>query len=118
MPAVHFYRAIADDKGGMTLLYHKDLFIGVLVQPGTTARGSLHPEKRNGNASMFPCLKQIAVSMAELLPGNDRDHDSFLSARTVRFSAGTRCGSGLTNQAQSTFSAPSPASTTIPMLIC
>src|SRR6266568_5278197 len=74
MPAIHFYRALTDSKGGMTLLYHKDLFIRVLAQPGTTARGSLHPEKRNGNASMFPSLKQIAVSMAELLSGNEVCH--------------------------------------------
>jgi hypothetical protein len=30
---------------------HKDLFVWMLVQFGTPARGGLHPEKRNGNAS-------------------------------------------------------------------
>src|SRR5947209_4964740 len=58
----------------MTLQYHKDLFIQMLVQAGTLTRCSLHPEKRNGNASMFPSLKQIAVSMAELFSGNDLFH--------------------------------------------
>src|SRR5216684_4912832 len=58
----------------MTLLDHKDLFIRLLVQPGATARGSLHPEKRNGNASMFPSLKEIGGSATELLSGNDLCH--------------------------------------------
>jgi len=74
VPTIHFYRVITYGKGSVTLQYHKDLFIRVLMQLGALARGCLHPEKRYGNVSMFPSLKQIAVSLAELLSGNDGFH--------------------------------------------
>jgi hypothetical protein len=31
----------------------------MLMQSGTLARGSVHPEKRNGNSSMFSSLKHM-----------------------------------------------------------
>jgi hypothetical protein len=72
VPTIYFYRVITHSKGCMSLQDHKDLFIRMLVQFRTLARRSLHPEKRNGNASMFTPLKQMA---RELFSGNDVFHD-------------------------------------------
>src|SRR5437762_10218000 len=71
VPVIYLYRMIPHGKGGMALQDHKDLFIGMLVQSGALTRRRLHPEKRNGNASMFSSLKQMA---RELLSGNDAFH--------------------------------------------
>src|SRR6266516_2866535 len=71
MPAIHFSRAITHGKSSMTLQDHKDLFIRMLVQSGALTRRRLHPEKRNGDTSMFSSLKQMA---RELLSGNDVSH--------------------------------------------
>src|SRR6266699_1175016 len=71
MPAIHFERALTHGKSSMTLQDHKDLFIRMLVQSGALPRRRLHPEKRNGDTSMFSSLKHMA---RELLSGNDVSH--------------------------------------------
>src|SRR5258707_421907 len=71
VPPIYLDGVLPDGEGGVTLLDHKDLWIGVGVQPGTFARGSLHPEKRNGQVLLLPSLEQIgAVFAAELLSRN------------------------------------------------
>src|SRR5260221_11005447 len=62
VPPLHFWGVLPDSEGGVTLLDHKDLWIGVDMQPGTFARLRLHPEKRNGHASLLPSLKQIVIT--------------------------------------------------------
>jgi hypothetical protein len=75
-----FYRALPQSKGGLALQDHKDLCIGVEVESRAFIRGELHPEKRNGNASIGPSLKQVAI--LKLLFGNDVYHAfSLLSFR-------------------------------------
>jgi hypothetical protein len=71
VPPIHFYRVTTHGKGGMALQDHEDLFIRMLVQFGTLARGSLHPEKRDGNAAMLTSLKHM---VRELLSRNDIFH--------------------------------------------
>src|SRR6266567_5743155 len=55
----------------MALQHHEDLCIWMLMQFGTIAGGSVHPEKRNGNASMLSSLKQM---VRKLLSRNDVLH--------------------------------------------
>src|SRR5436305_1059304 len=71
VPVIYLYRMIPHGKGSMTLQDHKDLFIRMLVQSRALTRRRLHPEKRNGDTSMFSSLKQMA---RELLSGNDVSH--------------------------------------------